>query len=178
MQEVAQLAWDAGTATVQIVAVPEGVPVGWDLGDPLPEGWTEETVRAALVEAAPFEPNGEIQGEFGLLRRRRGMEEPGISRLLEGKYKDTGEINTTWEWFRSRLEIQADSRNASGESWGSLLEIHDRDGRVHDWTMPMSLTIHRLASSYCRRTASCLSGTAAAVRVNWDERLQVVGTLG
>jgi hypothetical protein len=37
---VAKLALRAGASAVGIVAVPEALPPGWDLADPLPAGWT------------------------------------------------------------------------------------------------------------------------------------------
>jgi len=42
----------AGAATVRVVRLPPELPEGWDLADPLPEGWTAETVRE-LIAAAP-----------------------------------------------------------------------------------------------------------------------------
>ncbi len=39
----------------------------------------------------------------------------------------------------SRLEIIAVTRNQYGEEFGRLLHWHDCDGKLHTWTMPMSL---------------------------------------
>ena len=105
----------------------------------LPEGWTPEAVAAALAAAAVFDPDGEVQGEFRVLYRRRGTESAGLYRLVERKDPDTGETVEEWVWFASRVDVLADTRDADGEAWGRLLGVHDRDGTVHHWAMPMAM---------------------------------------
>jgi uncharacterized protein (DUF927 family) len=39
----------------------------------------------------------------------------------------------------SPLFIEADTRNTDNEGWGRLLRFPDRDGKVHQWAMPMAL---------------------------------------
>ena len=51
-QMVAELADEAGAASVAIADVPADFPEGWDLADDLPAGWTIEGLHA-LLEAAP-----------------------------------------------------------------------------------------------------------------------------
>ena len=137
--KVAKLAKDAGAAEVRIVAVPDGVPEGWDLADPPPEDWTDGTVKAALADAELFDPDGATQGDYRVLHRRRGREAPGIYRLVEREDKESGEIVSEWVRFGSRLYVLADTRNSDGEAWGRLLGIHDRDGTVHQYAMPMAM---------------------------------------
>ena len=60
MESATQLIAKTGAAKVAIVALPDGLPDKWDLGDPLPEGWSEETLRGLIhqaqdVRAAPAE---------------------------------------------------------------------------------------------------------------------------
>ena len=50
-QAVATLCTDAGAAEVRIVAVPDEWPEGWDLADPIPEGWDDEKLGLFLAEA-------------------------------------------------------------------------------------------------------------------------------
>lgn len=138
-RKVAALAKAAGASTITMVTVPDGVPERWDLADPLPEGWTTETIVQALAEAALFDPDGETQGAFRVLYRRRGSDQAGVYREVKKEDKDSGEITKEWVWFASRLEVLADTRDNSGEAWGRLLAIHDRDGTVHEWAMPMSM---------------------------------------
>jgi uncharacterized protein (DUF927 family) len=134
----AKLAGDAGATAVRVVVVPDGAPEGWDLADLLPEGWTAKTIEAALAGAAPFDPEAETQGGFRVLHRLRGTEAPGLYRLVEKEDKETGEVTREWVWFASRVEVLADTRDAAGEAWGRLLGVHDRDGTVHRWAMPMA----------------------------------------
>ena len=51
MTAAAARAGSAGATHVRIVNLPEGLPDTWDLGDPLPEGWDEETVRDLISKA-------------------------------------------------------------------------------------------------------------------------------
>ena len=138
-RRVGKLAKDAGANEVRIVAVPEGAPEGWDLADEPPEGWTVETIDRAIAEAELFDPDGEIQGSFRVLYRRRHSEGAGLYKLVEKEDKESGEVTKEWVWFASRVDVQADTRNGDGESWGRLLGIHDRDGTVHQWPMPMAM---------------------------------------
>jgi len=41
-------------ANVSIVKLPQELPEKWDLADQVPEGWTFETIRQMIKEAAPF----------------------------------------------------------------------------------------------------------------------------
>jgi uncharacterized protein (DUF927 family) len=138
-KSVAQLARGAGAAAVRVVTIPDGVPEGWDLADPLPEGWTAETVEAALAGAEPFDPDGEVQDVFRVVHRHRGRVAPGLYREVEREDKETGEVAKEWVWFASRVDVLADTRDARGEAWGRLLGVHDRDGTRHLWPMPMAM---------------------------------------
>lgn len=51
MEKAAGLLAAAGAAEVRVVSVPEDAPPKFDLGDPLPTGWTEETVERLISEA-------------------------------------------------------------------------------------------------------------------------------
>ena len=50
--DVADLAHRAGAASVAIVALPAGLPVGWDVADDLPEGVTWANIEASVATAA------------------------------------------------------------------------------------------------------------------------------
>ncbi|MDI4655529.1 YfjI family protein [Xanthobacter autotrophicus] len=52
-QAVADLAADAGAASVRIVALPAGLPPKWDLADPIPAGMPWAHIEAALKGAKP-----------------------------------------------------------------------------------------------------------------------------
>jgi hypothetical protein len=51
--EVIRLAYEAGAAAVRIVGVPDAFPKKWDLADPRPDGWSENSLRE-LLEATPI----------------------------------------------------------------------------------------------------------------------------
>lgn len=44
-----------------------------------------------------------------------------------------------WQFVCSRLEVVALTRSDSGEDWGRLLRLSDRDGTTHEWSMPMEM---------------------------------------
>ena len=57
----------------------------------------------------------------------------GIAILIEKEDK------SYYEWFCSHLEIVADTRDSNNRSWGRLLMVIDRDGKKHEWAMPMEM---------------------------------------
>ena len=63
----------------------------------------------------------------------------GVERRVEKEDKETGITIIEWHLLCSRLEVAADTRNDSGEDWGRLLVVTDRDGKRHEWPMPMSM---------------------------------------
>lgn len=42
-------------------------------------------------------------------------------------------------WLSSPIKIKALTRDSGGKEWGRLLEWKDKDGRLHDWAMPIEL---------------------------------------
>jgi putative DNA primase/helicase len=65
--EVVKLAYAAGAASCRVVLLPDSLPKGWDLADPLPDGLTHEwrlqmLERATLVK--PDEPKPELEVEL------------------------------------------------------------------------------------------------------------------
>ena len=64
---------------------------------------------------------------------------PGVYKQVEKEDKETGLKVKSWSWFCSLLEIAAETRDASGQQWGRLLRVTDRDGTVHEWAMPMGM---------------------------------------
>ena len=136
--KVAKLAKDAGAAEVRIVTVPDGAPEGWDLADPLPDGWTAETIADAMAEAAPFDPDGEEQGTFRVQWRKVGKLMPGIHFRRLSKDPETGEAVASWHWFGSRLDVLGYTRDGENREWGRYLAVYDSDGKTHYIAMPMA----------------------------------------
>ncbi len=62
-------------------------------------------------------------------------------RLTENAVEVCDEKDGEREWcfVCSWLVVAADTRNDTGEDWGRLLLIRDRDGTVHEWAMPMPM---------------------------------------
>jgi uncharacterized protein (DUF927 family) len=65
--------------------------------------------------------------------------ETGVEKCIRREDKDTRASTVEWKWFCSRIEVAAETRSAEGEEWGRLLRITDRDNRVKEWAMPMSM---------------------------------------
>ena len=123
----------------RIVALPDGAPEGWDLADRMPEGWDLDLIRAAIAASQAYDPSCAVQRTFMVRYRAEGQEAPGLHHEVQVKDPETGEVTTKWMWFASRVDVVADTRDAMGEQWGRLLEVHDRDGSIHQWAMPMEL---------------------------------------
>ena len=156
-EQVAHLAQKAGAVTVRVVRVPGHFPEKWDLADPVPDGTASESLRdllsgaepwqaepAAAVKAAALDKAGQRGGSFLVLRA--GIEDEAGNRHGPGVYfrsvsedKETGEKVESWSWFVSLLEIVAETRNHTGEQWGRLVVVTDRDGTRHEWAMPMGM---------------------------------------
>ena len=141
---------------------------GWDAADALAEGWTAghmaELQRqlqfldgclfvptpaqraAALAEAdaqaseagpagaAAFVPHFELLAKWteDTQGRRRG---PGL--YWHGCDRQGEPLAP--EWISDPLHVLACTRDQRGEAWGRLLAFEDREGRRHEWAMPMEL---------------------------------------
>lgn len=163
-EKVCELARAAGAASVERLAPDrlgawvwsngekmrrEGpIPKGWDLADALAEGWTDGAVTKMREDPAFFtSPHGadaqettkQEVGEADQPQRFR-ITKHGVEKRTERTDRETGAVIVGWRRFCSLLEIVAETRSAAGEEWGRLLRITDRDGRVKEWSMPMSMT--------------------------------------
>jgi uncharacterized protein (DUF927 family) len=133
------------------------IPEGWDLADALKEGWTAEAISAMRADPdflvpypdpAELSPTADpadagqtsqdtmadwaIEWPFRLTPR-------GVERRVEKEDRETGDITVEWVWMCSPLAVAADTRDGNGRDWGRLLLITDRDGRVHEWPMPLEM---------------------------------------
>ena len=136
----AALALKAGAVSVRIVDVPDTLPDGWDLADPIPDG-VQLDPEELLSTAPKFDPDGEEQGTFRVQWRRAGKLMPGLHyRTGDKADPETGELVSDWHWFASRLDVLGYTRDADNRAWGKYLAIHDPDRRVHHIAMPMAMT--------------------------------------
>lgn len=82
-RSVAAHAIAAGSKRVRIVVLPKGLPEGWDLGDDLPDGITEEDLRKAIADAPEVKWDDVKQA---LRSTRDGREIPPF-RLPDGHFR-------------------------------------------------------------------------------------------
>jgi len=78
-QRVRQMATAAGATRAVIVHLPQGAPDGWDIADPLPAGWTEQTIERALETAARTPAPAP---DLSLLQAARRAPEPWPEEIL------------------------------------------------------------------------------------------------
>ena len=113
-------------------------------------GWPEEDaialIRAVQDGAKGARPEylwrtvakayATVEAEFASAQVQHGFKltTGGVYHEVEDK-----EGNREWVWIASPIEVLAETRNASGEAWGRLLRIPDRDGINHVWAMPMKM---------------------------------------
>lgn len=128
----------------------DAMPDGWDIADAIDDGWTAEEVAKLLDDPAFLPPYLDAEERETLRRAAAGEPEEltrwpfrivrnGVEKRIERTDRDTGAVTVEWKWFCSLLEVAAETRSGEGEEWGRLLQITDRDGRVKDWAMPMSM---------------------------------------
>jgi hypothetical protein len=135
-EAVADLAIEAGAASVAIVKIPSEFPDKWDVGDPVPEGWTDDHLRNLLIEASPEsidDPVGDNDDN------KAGSSAVFPFRLTKNAVEVCEEKDgeRDWQYLCTPLRVAAVTRSDAGEDWGRLLLVRDRDGTVHEWAMPM-----------------------------------------
>jgi len=65
--------------------------------------------------------------------------DPHGFRLSDSGLYLIGEDDKPDLWICDPLKVVAVTRNSEGESWGKVLEWRDADGRLHTWSMPLSI---------------------------------------
>ena len=134
-EDVAKYAREAGAQSVHIVALPDGLPRGWDLADPVPDGISDAKLRALLPDAQQIPSSG---GDD-----RKSPRSDGLPKRFElksdGVYwrDDSGDEKP--KWLCSPLKVVALTRDRAGEGWGRYVEVLDPDGRRHFWAIPARL---------------------------------------
>ena len=128
---VADLARQAGAASVRVVEVPADWPQGWDLADDLPAEVPLGKLRALLDDAPDGTtaemPNGFVMARKGLFFTPAATEKnPEPSPLF----------------IAAPFRVVGETRSEFGEAWGLLLRWCDREGRAHRWAIPRRM-VHR-----------------------------------
>jgi len=141
---VAELAMDAGAASVRIVHVPTDFPPKWDLADPTPKG----ADLFALLDGAPsWSPPADDGGapEDATEPRRPGFAtydgpnpygRPGLYFHGFGRGDPPPPLDT---WICAPIWADAMTEGADGRSHGLLLRFTDPKGREKTWAAPLSL---------------------------------------
>jgi putative DNA primase/helicase len=175
--EVARRLHGIGTASVRLVSLPDGLPSGWDLGDPVPD---EIDVNALLINATAFAPND------GRPRRRSD---------IHGESKENGPLGLLTEDSAALLFAARNARRLrfchDTGGWFIWTEIHwelDEAGSVlnqirnvvRDLTDEMSPRMRRAARRYAY-TASVerfarIDPRLAVTANAWDRDPFLLGT--
>lgn len=129
--KVADLARQAGAASVRTVEVPTDWPKGWDLADALPDGVVPGRLQE-LLDDAPDGAAAELPGGFRMTPKGlRFFPEP------TNNNPDPPSI-----FVAAPFRVMGETRTDAGEAWGLFLRWRDREGRQHQWAIPRRL-IHR-----------------------------------
>lgn len=121
--KIVRLVSAAGAASVVEVALPDGLPDGWDLADPVPDGLQV----ADLLESTRHVPP-EVEMPAGYSMADRGL-----------LWRDPFDDEKPELWLAGPFDVIAETRDGDGKSWGVLLEWQDHDGRQHRLALPRSM---------------------------------------
>jgi len=133
-------------ASIRIVALPDLAEKG-DVSDWAAAGGTLELLGEQVAAAEPLTVEA-----LKILRVDWGLE-------IESKAEETPKAKAPFQvtdhgvfWLKSdaegsveplqlsaRLDVVADTRDTAGENWGRLLRWRDRDGKQHEWAMPLEM---------------------------------------
>lgn len=125
---VADLAKQAGAASVRVVEVPPDWPEGWDLADDPPEGVTQDRL-CMMLDDSPDGTAAELP--HGFTMGRRGL---FFTPAANDKNREPAPI-----FIAAPFRVIGETRSDAGEEWGLLLSWHDREGRPHQWAVPRRL---------------------------------------
>ncbi|MEO6118599.1 MAG: DUF927 domain-containing protein [Methylotenera sp.] len=104
---------------------------GWDAADALTLGWTNDHIRLlpeTIYVKAELDKLDYMVANFK-------VSDDGVYQLKK-KDGETYEI-----WLCSKLEVMSLSRDITSNSWGLVLEFHDKDKQPHSWCIPKSMLV-------------------------------------
>lgn len=122
-EAVAAAALASAARSVCIVALPPHLPEGWDLADEIPPDVDIDELLAAARPVVHREP---LPAGYALTPRGLVWRDPVDD--------DKPEL-----LLASSLEVEAETRDTEGGSWGILLNWRDHDGRPHRFALPRAM---------------------------------------
>lgn len=163
---VAELAYAAGAASVDVVAVPETFPHKWDLADPLPDGWDCDGLHRLLGEAEPTSPTEPLAGRSSS-KDSSGEAVRGAATAQRGNVAK-GLMETTDDGLALRFTAEHGERLRYVAKWGQWFRW---TGKV--WQQDETLAVYDAARVICRNACQEASDEdlAAASTVAAVERL-------
>jgi putative DNA primase/helicase len=183
-QTVAELAMEAGAASVAIVRVPDHFPDKWDLADEAPEG---ADLRALLEAAEPWTPEAADEGQYPPADRRPCFrvycdDDPAGffrgTKARAGVYwhearKQGVEVELIDTWICGPLYVEAQTFDEHGNNFGRRLRFKTSADTWRDWSMPQEM----LAGEATQLRAELLSmglliGHSAKERMLFADYLQ------
>lgn len=124
-------------ANAAIVALPDGLPKGWDVADPMPEGVKFTSIQNALARAlshAASQP-GERTGASPVASPLGGGDWPhGFRMDGDGLWHDDGEKKPLR--LSDPFEVVGRARDPEGNGWGLVVGFRDPDGRAKEEFVP------------------------------------------
>ncbi|MBB2170436.1 DUF927 domain-containing protein [Gluconacetobacter aggeris] len=122
---------EAGALIVRQVALPAGLPHGWDVADDVPpeliggEIAGVEFLRPYLDQAPLAEANVKMPPGYAMTGK-------GLQFLPE----QTGDVPVFPVWISAPFDVVAETNDGDGFGWGLLIRWLDRDRREHQWAIP------------------------------------------
>ena len=118
---VQKAALAAGAEGIAMVALPDGLPPGWDIADAVPAGVAFSTFAEALANALERASEGTVLVPFGYR-----LTPDGLFHAQPGK---DGQPGSEWR-LSDGFEVLGEAREPGGGGWAVLMRFQDRDGRV------------------------------------------------
>lgn len=120
-EAVAKAAVAAGADGAAIVAMPDGLPDGWDVADTFPPGFSKEQCASRIAEALDMASTGALQLPYGYRLDETGLYWHEVRKDDEGRDVRLSDPFT----------VEGLARDPDGTGWAVVVSFHDSDGRQH-----------------------------------------------
>ena len=120
-EAVAKAAAAAGADGVAVVALPDGLPEGWDVADAFPAGFGQERLALLIAAALDSASAGTLRALYGYTLNHEGLFWREVRKDDEGRNVQLSDP----------FEVEGLARDSQGTGWAVVVSFHDRDGRKH-----------------------------------------------